>query len=215
MSEPLWWQEPWAVIDFETTGVNPQQCMPVSVAAVRFEHGKRVGAYYTLLEPGIEIPAGAYNVHGISNAMCKGSPALADVVAHMHHILVDALPVAYNAPYDWTIFKRFIEEELDELPATYEAWIDPLVWVRKIDKYVKGKGRHKLDNTCTRHGVDLRDAHNALGDATATGSLLWALKDKIDQCSFERLIARQNGLGKAQTKEFEQWKAKQEKVTSL
>lgn len=210
MSEPKWYEEPWVVIDFETTGVDKNRCMPVSVAAVRFEAGKRVGAYYTLLDPECEIPAGAYNVHKISRAMTQGKPTLPDVYDDMGQLLLDALPVAYNADYDRSIFLRLYGgQPEDRFPATALPWIDPLVWVRKIDKFVKGKGRHKLDVTCERHGVDLRDAHNALGDATATGDLLWALRKQIDQVPFELLLSRQGFVGKEQDKEFQAWLARQ------
>jgi DNA polymerase III epsilon subunit-like protein len=50
--------------------------------------------------------------------------------------------------------------------------------VRDLDRYVSGKGRHKLETCCTRWGVALDGAHNALADARATGRLLWCLFER-------------------------------------
>ena len=53
--------------------------------------------------------------------------------------------------------------------------IDPLVWVREIDRFVRGKGRHTLSTTCKRWKVEVKGAHDALADCRMT----WELARKV------------------------------------
>ena len=59
-----WHQLSYVIIDFETTGVEPTECLPVEVAAVRLEAGKVVARHSSLINPGIPIPEGAQAIHG-------------------------------------------------------------------------------------------------------------------------------------------------------
>jgi len=89
-----------------------------------------------------------------------------------------ALPVAFNATYDRTILHRHIAGTDCPLFDPAQLWLCPLVVIRDVDKYVGGKGRHKLETCCTRWSIELDGAHNALADARATGRLLWRLFEK-------------------------------------
>lgn len=172
-----WWSLPLIVLDFETTGVDPLVCQPVSVAAARYERGKEVGHFYSLLNPGEPIPAGASEIHGVTDDMVKGSPTLVDVAPELYALAVDAVPVAFNSQFDRLIFQRFIAGDECPLFDPAQRWICPLVMLRKIDRYASGQGRHKLVACCARHGVQLTEAeaHNALADVRATAGLLNAL----------------------------------------
>lgn len=170
-----WWSYPLVVLDFETTGVDPVECMPVSVAAIRLEHGVERGAFYSLLRPGIPIPPGATEIHGITDEQCADAPELVDVMPQLFELAQGAAPVAYNgSTYDKLIFHRFIVGSDCPLFEPAQEWIDPLVMVRAIDRYVRGTGRHKLSATCERWGVPMPEgaAHNALEDVRAVGRLL-------------------------------------------
>ena len=56
--------------DLETTGLDPKTNRIVSIAA----HARGQEEFYTLVNPGVHIPGPAARVHGISNAMVRGSP---------------------------------------------------------------------------------------------------------------------------------------------
>ena len=172
-----WWSYPLLVLDFETTGVDPEECEPVSVAAVRYEQGVERGHFYSLLDPGCPIPPGATEIHGIGDAHVVGAPRLEDVAVELLELAAGALPCAYNAAFDRTIFRRKINGIECPLFNPEQRWICALVMVRKIDRYAGGTGRHKLVNVCKRYGEPLSEAeaHNALNDVRATGRLLTAL----------------------------------------
>lgn len=165
-----WFSVPTSWLDTETTGLEVGRDRAVSVAIVRFENRLPVGAFSTLVNPGIPIPAEATEIHGITNEMVRGAPTIADVFAleEARALLHDAQPGAFNAPFD----RNFVPPFLD--PWDW-PWLDCLSFVRKFDRYTRGKGRHKLSATCERRGVALPNAHNAEADATAAGELFYKL----------------------------------------
>jgi DNA polymerase III subunit epsilon len=170
-----WWGFPIVMFDFETTGVDSATCMPVSVAAVRFEQGIERASFYSLLRPGIPIPEGAAKIHGITDEQVADAPELVDVAGELWRVAFDAVPGGYNGEtYDKPILHRFVSGTDCPLFDPAQTWIDPLVMVRAIDRYVAGSGRHKLARTCARWGVPMAEgeAHNALGDVRALSRLL-------------------------------------------
>lgn len=191
LSKP-WTELPLVVFDFETTGVDPVTCAPVEVAVVRFEGGRIVDRYSTMLKPEISIPPEATAIHGITDEMVDDAPILEEVACELAAIARDAVPVAFNAPYDRTILHRFITGS--DVPAfdPKVTWLDVYVIVAspRVDKYVKGSGRLKLTNVCKRWNVAQPDAHRALGDAMATGALLFRLLEAgaIKSCTLGKLL---------------------------
>lgn len=170
-----WWDYPLVIVDFETTGVDPFTCEPVSVAAARYEHGIERASFYTLLRPKIPIPESASAIHGITDEHVRDAPELGDVAADLWRVAFDALPCGYNAShFDRVIFHRYVWGTDCPLFEPEQRWLDPLVMVRAIDRYVPGSGRHKLATTCERWGVPIPEgeAHNALADVRAVGRLL-------------------------------------------
>ena len=178
-----WTEQPLVVVDFETCGLDASNGA-VEVAAVRFEGGVVVDSFSTLLDPGHPIPPDATAIHGITDAMVANAPTLLSVAASLLRVCRDAIPCAYSSDFD----RSFLHAQItgNECPAfdPEQRWMDPLVIVKDVDKYVKGKGRHRLTATCARWKVTLDEAHRARADAEAAGRLLYALleKGKVRRC---------------------------------
>jgi len=168
---------PVCVIDFETTGLT-SSAKAVEVALVRFEKGERVGHYTSFIEPGIDIPAEASAIHGITKEHVKGAPSIEQFFTSStaRGMLAGAHPCAYNASYD----RRFMPWT-DALWCVLEQslkWLDPMIWAKELsagDKSLK----NNLEAACGRHGVKLDGAHRALADATATGHLMYAMANRM------------------------------------
>src|SRR4051812_14795507 len=132
-----WWRHPLVILDFETTGVDPLECHPVSVAAIRLEQGREVGSFYTLLRCPIPIPPGASEIHGITDEQVLEAPELVDVAHELFALAEGAAPCAYNGThYDRTILHRHLAGTDCPLYDPAQQWIDPLIMVRAIDRYV-------------------------------------------------------------------------------
>lgn len=203
-----WEEAPIVVIDVETTGVVPGLDSAVQVALVRFEKRKVVGRFSSLVNPGRAIPKEATEIHGITTFAVAEAPSIQTVFLNprVRELLKDAQPAAYNASFD----QRFIPSAIFE-DWTW-PWLDPLVAVRAVDRYVRGEGRHKLSAACARRGIPLVDAHDALADAVATGHLLYHVLSEVsaivDQ-SLGTVLAWQRRTEADQWADFNVWRSKQ------
>ena len=64
-----------AVIDFETTGMGPQQgARATEIAAVLLRGGQVVGHYQSLMRSEVPVPPFIERLTGISNAMLAQAP---------------------------------------------------------------------------------------------------------------------------------------------
>ena len=181
-----WWDYPLVLVDFETTGPDPFECAPVSFACIRLQRGEECGGFTTYVNPHRPIPPEATAIHGITDELVRDAPDLADVAGMVLAVAEGALPCAYNVPFDREIWLRCgITDGGCPLFEPAQKWVDPLVMIRKLDHYVAGSGRHKLEKTCERWGVPLLPppnirhyyptaigAHSALDDVRALGRLL-------------------------------------------
>jgi DNA polymerase-3 subunit epsilon len=166
----LWSDVPTVWIDVETTGTRPSPDKAVQVGIVRFEGGVPVGEYSALVNPHRAIPAEATAIHGFTDADVADAPSIEHVflLQPVIALLKDAQPGGYNGSFD----KHFVPVVGDDLSW---PWLDSLSLVRKVDRFVSGKGRHRLEAACKRHGIELGKAHDAGADAKAAGELFYKL----------------------------------------
>lgn len=179
-----WAEQKLAVIDFETTGLSPEQDRIIEVGVVCFERGELTALKNWLCNPGIPIPEEARAVHNISDEDLKDAPSFAQILPELQALTNDHLPIAYNALFD----RRFLHAELarsgwsagaDPAPAAFlpeVTWVDPLVWVRELHKDERG---YRLADVCARLGIALDNAHRAASDAEATGRVLLAVAPRM------------------------------------
>ena len=174
------WSEQLAVFDLETTGIDVETSRIVSatVAVLGVSDIVHERADW-LLNPGIPIPLGASNVHGITteHALQNGRAAadgVSEIVEALRVHLTGGLPlVAYNAPYDLTLLNR--EAMRHGIPplVSPSPVIDPLVIDKAVDRYRKGK--RTLEVTSAFYGVVLEGAHDSGADAIAAGRVAQAI----------------------------------------
>jgi len=170
-----WNEVPVCFIDTETTGKSPGKDRAVQVAIVRFECGKAVGSFSSIVSPrGVPISPEATAAHGYTDADVADAPSIESIfqLADVQRLLRDAQPGAYNAAFDRHFVPPFTEDW------TW-PWVDSLSLVRLIDRYERGAGRHKLSAAAARHGVKLDKAHDAEADARAAGELFYMLGPQV------------------------------------
>ncbi|MFC9925994.1 3'-5' exonuclease [Streptomyces sp. NPDC127190] len=183
-----WHRELLIGFDLETTGTDPREARIVTGAVIEVRAGEPVGRREWLADPGVEIPADAVAVHGVSNerAAAEGQPAdqVADAIADA---LVSAwqagVPVvAYNAAFDLTLLTAELLRH--GLPSLSERLggrapapvVDPYTIDRRVDRYRRGK--RNLEAVCAEYGIVLGAAHDATADALAAARLATAIADR-------------------------------------
>ncbi|WP_063630412.1 exonuclease domain-containing protein [Amycolatopsis thermoflava] len=166
--------------DTETTGTDVENDRIVTAAIITID--PLSGAVHTdqwLADPGIDVPAEATAVHGISTEMARagGRPA-AEVVSEIAGALNIAWQamypvIAYNASFDLTLLDRELRRHTGEGLVEHGTVIDPFVIDKHYDRYRKGS--RKLAITAACYGVDLseEDAHGAAADALAAARVAW------------------------------------------
>lgn len=175
------------VFDLETTGVNTfEDRIVTAFIGVMDRYGNWLPnkQKHWLVDPGVEIPEGASNVHGITTEYARnngGRPA--DMLALLHAIFTKECVaggrplVVYNATYDLTMvneeFARHGLEPINWWGAG--VWVmDPMVIDAAIDKWRKG-GR-KLVDVAPVYGVPVEaNAHDAAADCLMAGRIALAI----------------------------------------
>jgi DNA polymerase-3 subunit epsilon len=178
------WAQVLAVFDTETTGIAPDTTRIVTAnISILLPDGQIESSRDWLINPGIEIPAQATAVHGITTeyAQQNGSAAndsIYEIVQELQALFDSSIPVvAYNASYDFTILQREAvryghDPLLDPSPI-----IDPLILDKQVDRYRKGK--RTLEAVAEHYGVALTSAHTAAADAIAAGHVAQAIGRKF------------------------------------
>jgi DNA polymerase-3 subunit epsilon len=188
-----------AAFDIESTGVSPENDRIVTATVTLVGGDIESESHSWLADPGIDIPAGATAVHGVTTdrARAEGEQTAvvveaitAKLAGHLHQ----GVPiVAFNARYDLTMLDREARRNnitpLIERVDGDEAMlvVDPLVLDKQFDRYRKGK--RTLIAVCQHYGVPLTDAHAADADALAAARVAWRMAQTYDELGGFELAA--------------------------
>ena len=91
--------------DIETTGFLPKVDQIVEIAAVKFKGGEALESFSSLVNPKIAIPAGAAQIHGITDQMVANQPTIESVLEGFANFCGNDPLVAHNAPFDTEFIK--------------------------------------------------------------------------------------------------------------
>lgn len=167
---------PIAFIDLETTGTNLATDRIVEIAVVKISTDGTKQVKRKLINPGMPIPAGATEVHGISDEMVKDAPTFKQVANEVKQFIEHCDLGGYNS-------NRFDVPLLVEefLRAGLEFTIDgrKLVDVQKVFHMMEQRtlsAAYKF--YCQKN---LEGAHGAEADASATWEILEAQIEKYPQ----------------------------------
>jgi DNA polymerase III subunit epsilon len=168
-----------AVVDFETTGIDPETDRVIQVAAIVINgEGEIVESFDTVVRP--ENPAqythGAEHVHGISvEQVAQGMP-LREALEKVWTISEGNVFTAHNAKFDINFLHA--ESARVGLENKIDTYVDTLALARRTDQDRTRK--HSLHALCEHYGIDHENAHEAKSDATATAELLIHLMREMD-----------------------------------
>ena len=179
---PHWTARPICAFDLETTGRDPLSARIVTACVVTVDDGVTRTRNW-IVDPGVEIPAGAAAIHGISTAQAREHGLeYASGYRAIRKALTDAwadgyVVVAFNAAYDLTVLdaegRRLGWPPLSD----YGLVVDPYVIDREMDR--RRRGKRTLGALCEHYGVALASAHEAESDALAAAELARILPQRF------------------------------------
>jgi DNA polymerase III subunit epsilon len=156
----------WAVIDCETSGLDPTRDRLLSVGAVAVRAGRVELSPVLDLRVHQDAPSARDNilVHGIGGDAQRAGEPLAQVISSVERFVADAAPVGFHAPFDAAVLRRH-GLELDA------KWLD---LAALLPAFFPDRGRFDsaLEDWLAAFGITARARHDALGDAFATAQLL-------------------------------------------
>lgn len=167
--------------DLETTGVDVTTDRIVTAACLDIDTkgptGNNTNMHTWLANPGIEIPTGTSDVHGITTEIAQRDgrnhdEVLWEVINHIRSAWAHgAALVVYNAAFDLSMLHVLSGGEFTiDGPV-----IDPLVIDKGIDQYRRGS--RKLVNVAAHYGIefDEDEAHAADADCLAAARVAWKM----------------------------------------
>jgi DNA polymerase-3 subunit epsilon len=192
-----WREAPLAALDFETTGLDLRHDAIVSFGVVPVQRGQVVlgGSAYSEVAPTAPLSAGSIAVHELRPVDLASAPNLEDARA----VLASALDRRY-------VLAWVAEVETAFLARLYRMrrwnWRRRTIDVARLWLALERlEGRNpsravSLVVACTRHGVPIESAHNALDDAFMTAQLFLVIATKLGRYpGYGRLgdLLRENG----------------------
>ena len=164
-----------AIVDFETTGLNPETDRIVQLAAIIVNgEGHIVDSFDTIVKP--ESPAeyqhGAEHIHGISAEQVSSGMPLREALEQLWSISAGNVFTAHNASFDLGFLHA--ESERVGIKGQVEIHIDTLELSRRTAGTDTAR-RHNLSALCEHYGIERDQVHDAKSDASATAKLLMHL----------------------------------------
>lgn len=158
---------PIAVLDFETTGLDPRSGdRVVEVAVVRIEPGaKPLLVLDTLIDP--QTPVRASSIHGIYDHDVLGAPLFSEIAGPIAHAVKGAVVAIFNSSFD----TRFLEAETRRSRKIASFTAPPQLCMMYLRPALGLGKRMSLEFALRNERLPIPD-HRAAHDALAT-ALLW------------------------------------------
>lgn len=175
---------PFVALDFETTGLNPQEHSIVSVGMVPFTLARIRcrNASHFIVKPRQTLLSESVTIHGITHSDVRSAPDLDDmlnaflpklakqlVVVHYRHIERDFLNIALLARIQEQLFFPVIDTMMleEQILRKQRSVISSLLGRRSTLSL-------RLPDIRERYGLPRYHLHHAMTDALATAELLQA-----------------------------------------
>ena len=177
-----WAQVPYAVVDLETTGLDPKHDEIISFASIPIDLGRIVvrDICTATIRPERMPPPETIRIHGLRPADLAGAPPLDQALDSIAAALTGRVVVAHAAWVERGFLTRAMKGAGLKLgrPVLDTAALA----VRVLEKRPPEKGEVlPLSETVRRLGLPVHRPHIAEGDALTTAQLFLALASHLDR----------------------------------
>lgn len=180
-----WCDRRMVAVDLETTSADPQEARMVTGAVAFVGGGQETRSFTVLADPGVEIPAEAAAIHGITTerARAEGLPAKAAITLVLEAIArrpIGSAVVCMNARYDLTVLER--EARRHDLTPLSQRGPLHVIDIRVIDLWLDKfrPGKRTLQDLCREYGARIDQAHDAASDAIAAARVAYWIAHEVD-----------------------------------
>jgi DNA polymerase-3 subunit epsilon len=174
----------YTVFDTETTGLRPAEGdQIIQIGAVRIVNNKLLAqeSFDQLVDPRRLIPASTVKIHGITQDMVAGKPAIGPVLQSFQAFAKDTVLVAHNAAFDM----RFLELQERETGIVFgQPVLDTLLLSAVVHP---NQESHRLEAIAQRFNIEVHGRHTALGDAMVTAKVWLCLIGLLQRMGIDTL----------------------------
>ncbi len=162
-----------ACVDLETTGGAPPESRITEIGAVKYRGGERLGAFQTLVDPGVPIPRFITYLTGIDDLTVAQAPTIESALPALIEFLRGTVFVAHNASFDY----RFLNHDLIRMG--HDPIPGPPVCTARLARRVLAQDvpNVRLATLAQFLRAGIQPTHRALPDAEACADVLHGLLD--------------------------------------
>ena len=96
----FWPEATFIAIDLETTGKYPLDAEICEMAAVKWQGGRVVEEFQTLVKPTQRTSEEVIRIHNITNEMVENAPRIEEKIGEFHRFISSGYVLAHHAPFD-------------------------------------------------------------------------------------------------------------------
>ncbi|MEI6622592.1 MAG: 3'-5' exonuclease [Actinomycetes bacterium] len=172
-----------AVVDTETTGLDPRRDRIVEIALIELDRrGQPVSQWATLVNP--DRGLGATHIHGITTTDIRYAHSFERYAGHILATLAGRIIVGHNIDFDVAFLRAEFGRLGVRLPAVSTICTAELARSAGFRPFT-------LAACCRRLGIENGRAHSAAEDAMATARILPRLAD-LQSVRVGRMLALQS-----------------------
>lgn len=154
----------YTVIDFETTGLSPNDSEIIEIGAVKL-HGDTLephNTFHSFVRPNSPISKRITSINNITNEMVDNAPHISKAIVELIDFIGNDCIIAHNAPFDMKFLVSAAQNHGVEIRA--KGYVCTL----KMARSLLTLENHKLPTVAKHFGIEF-NPHRAVDDCVATG----------------------------------------------
>lgn len=184
LTDDLFLEKNFTIVDVETTGGSPFFNRVIEVGLLRVEKGEVVEEFQTLMNPEMPIPEFISEMTGITDEQVSLAPPFAELADEILVKFEDAIFVAHNSQFDY----GFLKEEFRRLG--YEFKLPQLCTVRLSRALFPEYKHHNLTALIERYEFECENRHRAFDDAKVLWDFLQHIQANVETKDLQKILKR-------------------------
>ncbi len=173
-----------SAVDIETTGLYPYLGDRIcEIGAVKFTLSSKLAEFSTLVNPGIPLSRATRYINGITDAMVKGAPFIAEIEDEFLSFIDGTVLVFHNAPFDLS----FLLNEADSPINNFV--LDTLTIARRRFNFVSNTLKYIVRTL----EVNPLPIHRAINDARALSEVTKVFINRLKPRTLGDILVMQGG----------------------
>lgn len=172
-----------AVVDIETTGLNPEHDRIIEIGVVLMEYDRVCSEHQFLIQPEQKLRPVIVHLTGISDRDLEGMPLFEEVADELLELLSDRVLIGHNIQFDYSFLKK-------AFAGSGISFSSKTICTRDLSEFVfPGLRSFSLKSICRKLKIANEKPHRALPDARVTALLFHQLSVKAGESFINEIVS--------------------------